>query len=463
MPHRLVTRGIGNRRLPGENPGLVLERLAPPLSGQQEYGPFVEALARMTLPPAYTEAFRRWQRRTPPGVPGRKVVRLKATSPLAIGLGEPVPGENGLTTLSPYGVPIIPGSAIKGVVRAYARSRFAGDPAWGDGGSELRVLLGEGGKDGESGAVDFLDAWIEPDPEHSPFVDDVITAHAFRYYQSEGNTPPDGFDGPNPVHFAAVRGRFRLVLEGPEQWLVPATELVLMALDQHGIGAKTRAGYGRLLQEDPDRYDAEALRQAEERREQARIAQMPPAERLAELERRYAGRSAELEAALDAFVLEESSAFSELKPGGLFHRDDPDVRLAFARRLRAKAERWASKDSDRARRFVAIVRSWLPTEVEAPPSAVVVDATLREQIGAASTLGALVSLYRALPGFAEALDRWGKRQEVGEPFGRLDEPTFRAANGTKREVAEALGREGINALPDGASIKGELRKLAKGK
>ena len=32
-----------------------------------------------------------------------------------------------------------------------------------------------------------------------------------------------------------------------------------------------------------------------------------------------------------------------------------------------------------------------------------------------------------------------------------------------REVAEALGREGINALPDGASIKGELRKLAKGK
>jgi CRISPR type III-B/RAMP module RAMP protein Cmr6 len=464
MPHRLVLESLGNRRLPGENPGLVIERLAPPLTGQQAYGPFVAALAAVPLPVAYTAAFRRWQRRTPPGGSGRQVVRVRTTSPLAIGLGEPVPGENGLTTLPPYGVPVLPGSALKGIVRAYACSHFPSDHPWGADGSELSTLLGAGGHDGEAGAVDFLDAWIEPDPERRPFVDDVITTHHARYYASEGNSAPEGFDGPNPVHFAAVQGRFRLVLEGPDEWLVPAVELVLAALTEQGIGAKTRAGYGRLAREELDRYDADTLEKAKARRERERRLGLSPGERLAEIERSYAARAAEFEQALDAIVYGEIERIGlpELRPPpeGLFDREDPQVQEALARRLRAAAERRAGKGTDRARRFVEIVRSWLPQETVAQDFAAV-DGALVARAAGAATLGELVLVLSELPGFAAALESWGKRQEAGPPFERLNEPAFRATNATKREMADALGRERIEALPDGSKLKTELRKLTK--
>jgi CRISPR/Cas system CMR subunit Cmr6 (Cas7 group RAMP superfamily) len=458
--HLLVRNSLGNRRLPGENPGLVIERLAPPLTGQQEYGPFVAALSTSPLPAAYTGAFRRWQRRSPPGETGRRVLRVSTASPLAIGLGEPVPGENGLSTLSPYGVPVIPGSALKGVVRAYAEARFPSESPWGAGGSELGTLLGVGGADGEAGAVDFLDGWIEPGG--APFVDDVITAHHARYYQSEGNTAPEGFDGPNPVHFAAVRGKFRLVLEGPDDWLVPAVELVLAALAEQGVGAKTRAGYGRLLREELDRYDQEAERTAETRRARAKRLALPASDRLAEVERAYAARSAEFEQALDAVILGETDKISipELMspPEGLFDREDPEVQRALAFRLQGIAERRAGKGTVRAQRFVEIVRSWLPPQEEGG-TAVTVDITLRERAASATTLGELVLALVEVPGFGAALEAWGKRQDVGPPFERLSESAFRSSNTTRREVAAALGRERIaSVLPDGG-LKAELRKL----
>jgi len=41
-------------------------------------------------------------------------------SPLAVGLGNPHPVENGFSFLSPYGIPYLPGSSIKGVLRRSA-------------------------------------------------------------------------------------------------------------------------------------------------------------------------------------------------------------------------------------------------------------------------------------------------------------------------------------------------------
>ncbi len=65
---------------------------------------------------------------------GGRIFRFHArmTAPLATGLGNPHPVENGFSFLSPYGVPYVPGSGIKGVVRRAAEelALFDGASGW---------------------------------------------------------------------------------------------------------------------------------------------------------------------------------------------------------------------------------------------------------------------------------------------------------------------------------------------
>jgi len=62
------------------------------------------------------------------------IYKFEATmiAPIAIGLGNPHPVENGFSFLSPYGIPYIPGSGVKGVVRRAAEelALFSGDNGW---------------------------------------------------------------------------------------------------------------------------------------------------------------------------------------------------------------------------------------------------------------------------------------------------------------------------------------------
>lgn len=51
------------------------------------------------------------------------------TSPLAIGLGQEHPLENGFSFLSPYGLPYLPGSSVKGVLRSAAEELAVRDAA----------------------------------------------------------------------------------------------------------------------------------------------------------------------------------------------------------------------------------------------------------------------------------------------------------------------------------------------
>jgi len=56
----------------------------------------------------------------------------KITAPIAIGLGNPHPVENGFSFLCPYGLPYIPGSGIKGPIRRSAEelALFNSDSGW---------------------------------------------------------------------------------------------------------------------------------------------------------------------------------------------------------------------------------------------------------------------------------------------------------------------------------------------
>jgi CRISPR-associated protein Cmr6 len=157
-----------------------------------------------------------------------------------------------------YGVPYLPGSAIKGVVRSRLERMSRGEEAqrFGDLAGEMLGVLGL------ASLIDFLDAlWIPEgpggkSPGWSPLALDIVNPHHPSYYTAGegGRRPPSDMDDPVPVHrlSLAPRTRFLVVAETPRspeiapwlKWLLE--EVLVRALAEDGIGAWTSAGYGRL-------------------------------------------------------------------------------------------------------------------------------------------------------------------------------------------------------------------------
>jgi len=107
-----------------------------PLEDSKKYAlnsvarPFSKPTTKMAV------AIRQRQQRLAEGSKGPKSkifqFRARITAPIAIGLGNPHSVENGFSFLSPYGLPYIPGSGIKGVVRRAAEelALFDGESGW---------------------------------------------------------------------------------------------------------------------------------------------------------------------------------------------------------------------------------------------------------------------------------------------------------------------------------------------
>ncbi len=151
-----------------------------------------------------------------------------------MGLGGESVLEVGIRLNHCYGTPVIPGSAIKGIVRARIEDAALQGFLFGD--------------QNGAGFVMFQDAWWIPE-NRSPLVLDVITVHHPAYYS--GNGPPTDFDNPNPVQFLSVRGSFLFIAEflGNEEsghWKGYLESLLKETLENEGIGGKRAAGYGRL-------------------------------------------------------------------------------------------------------------------------------------------------------------------------------------------------------------------------
>ena len=138
-----------------------------------------------------------------------------------------------------WGMPLIHGSALKGVVRAAASAWMAHRP------EALTEIFGAADaehEDAEAGLVVFHDAWWVPDGT-KPFVSEVVTPHHRDYY-SEGAAAATDFDDPVPAPQIAVRGRFLFVVEGPDGWRELAAQLLGLTLAARGVGGKTTSGYG---------------------------------------------------------------------------------------------------------------------------------------------------------------------------------------------------------------------------
>lgn len=210
-----------------------------------------EEIAGLAVPGDYRRFFERW-RSSLEALPDTRTAVATVQGRMAIGLGAESVLETSIALHRTYGVPYVPGSALKGLAAAAAHKHLE-DPAWRKAnpdhpiGPWHRILFGD---QESSGYVTFHDALWIPHGDKLPLDLDVMTVHHPDYYQGTGSPPAD-WDNPNPVAFLTARGQYLLAATGPEEWLDAAMTILADALEKDGIGAKTAAGYGRMKVDRP--------------------------------------------------------------------------------------------------------------------------------------------------------------------------------------------------------------------
>lgn len=155
---------------------------------------------------------------------------------LIVGLGHESVYETSIILHRNYSMPIIPGSAVKGLVHHYAEKykRISKN--------EIAEIFGDQNKKGK---IIFFDALPIIEQNKDFIVLEVMNVHYKPYYE-KGETPGD-WHSPTPIFFLAVEKgtKFRFTLASKNKELVEkAKKLLKEALENLGIGAKTSAGYG---------------------------------------------------------------------------------------------------------------------------------------------------------------------------------------------------------------------------
>jgi len=258
----------------GEHAGLLLSRYlrtAVKSDGPNDFDKYTKMkpalleaaiVASLSAKPIYAFAFKRWED-TLSVEPAK--IELHVQGRLIVGLGGDNVLETGLTLHHTYGVPYIPGTALKGLAAHYCDQVWGeADDKWKRGAEYYKTLFGA---QNDAGHIIFHDAWITPDSlkkdDRSGLVRDVMTPHHGDYYSEKKYEsgpkvgkpiPPTDFDDPNPVTFLSVTGSFLVVVscdvddEEGQKCAALALGLVKEALREWGVGGKTSSGYGRLAE-----------------------------------------------------------------------------------------------------------------------------------------------------------------------------------------------------------------------
>ena len=216
---------------------------------------------------------------------------------LVVGLGSEHVQETNMTFHHIYGIPYIPGSAIKGVLRHWwfqelqEQKDFIDDKGEVDETKALKDsdycnFIKTFGSQEQHGKVKFLDAYPT---EAVHFAIDIMNPHYSKYYS--GDQPPTDDQDPVPINFLTVEKTvFRFVfMTKDEKFLTKLKGPFQKALELKGVGAKTSVGYGYFdkdkFTEQTDIITDELKRQqeaAEKQRETERLASLSPIEQLAE-------------------------------------------------------------------------------------------------------------------------------------------------------------------------------------
>lgn len=299
----------------------------------------------------------------------------KSSAPFATGLVNEHPIENGFAFLTPYGLPYLAGSGVKGVLRR-AMQDLRDERQAGFTDDVIEALFGveavKEPEDARRGALDFWDCLPE-----GPLEVDIMTPHYSGYYQQangKSQTPHDAGQ-PTPIPFLTVapgaafdfhvvchEARLPQVLRG-EPWRALLIRTFEHAFDWLGFGAKTAVGYGAMRPDAErgraaERQLAEDLAKKQEKAQQAARAdektRMSPSQKaMAEL----------FDARVDKNQDERAVFFAALKAGKL-----AEYRLDVAsllKRLMQEQKRWKEStekknpDKDPAYQDTLLVKKWL--------------------------------------------------------------------------------------------------------
>lgn len=198
---------------------------------------------------------------------------LKLQWRLIVGLGASHPQETSMTLHHIFGIPYIPGSALKGASRHYMIWKFVDENE-----EELKSLLGKSnfaellkelnkalekeenltvsvgnisfkdlihifGTQNRQGKIIFFDAYPI---EEIKLKIDIMNPHYPDYYTKD--KPPTDWQNPIPIKFLTVEDtkfRFYLAAKDKDQNLLNHARKILNdALLNYGVGAKTSLGYG---------------------------------------------------------------------------------------------------------------------------------------------------------------------------------------------------------------------------
>ncbi|HHH49521.1 MAG TPA: type III-B CRISPR module RAMP protein Cmr6, partial [Saprospiraceae bacterium] len=185
---------------------------------------------------------------------------------MIVGLGDASVYETSITLHHIYGIPYIPASTIKGVIRSQVIKEIflpkylsdndekANEKAEDDAMKNSVFKLFFGNQD-QKGKIIFYDAF----PTSSPKIEvDVMNPHYGSYY-SDTKAPVDS-DSPTPIFFLTVTGcAFQFLISSKSKQLFEKyfdadskkktiIQWLTEALAHHGIGAKTAVGYGYMKQ-----------------------------------------------------------------------------------------------------------------------------------------------------------------------------------------------------------------------
>ena len=231
--------------------GLWLDRYLPNQDkGDTKATHFVE-VAKIANHAAESTEYKQFLKRWRDNLTEAGAVLYEATvnGRMVVGLGNESVLETSVTLHRTYGVPYIPGSALKGLAATFAHQRLGGE--WAKGKSLHNELFGSTDL---SGCVTFYDALYKPgsgvkDKNDKPCVlwRDVMTVHHPDYYQ--GDKPPADWDSPNIIPFLSATGSYIVAISsisGDVVWAKAAHTILCNALNHLGIGAKTSSGYGRM-------------------------------------------------------------------------------------------------------------------------------------------------------------------------------------------------------------------------
>lgn len=259
------------------------------------------------------------------GVDALLRLEARAVAPFTTGLGNEHPLENGFAFLSPYGLPYLAGSGVKGVLRRAAQElQLLAQGGWGNAGTfrlqigkksvdldAVEVLFGresgdldavealfghESGDDGPLHVRGTLTFWdVLPQLAGDTLLLDVMTPHQSHYLQDKeaphdsGKLNPITFltvppDSAFTFHVSCDRPRLARIapaLAEDDAWRTLLHEAFEYAFQWLGFGAKTAVGYGAMARDARAEADAaERARELAERRErEARRATMSERER----------------------------------------------------------------------------------------------------------------------------------------------------------------------------------------